>query len=52
VPGPPCGAGPVHDPAPAEGFVHVGNGIRGIGGVPAEVYDWSNPVARIVIERN
>lgn len=51
VPGPPCGAGPVHDPSPAEGFVHIGNGIRGIGGVPADVYDWSNPVARIVIER-
>lgn len=52
VPGPPCDAGPVHDPAPAEGFVHVGNGIRGIGGVPAGVYDWKNPVAQIVIERN
>jgi len=51
VPGPPCGAGPVHDPSMAEGFVHIGNGIRGIGGIPADTYDWSNPVVRVVIER-
>ena len=51
VPGPPCGAGPVHDPRPAEGFVYVNNGIHGIGGVPQAEYDWRNPVARIHIRR-
>lgn len=51
VPGPPCGAGPVHDPSPAEGFVHISAGIHGIGGVPQGAYDWRNPVALISIER-
>ena len=51
VPGPPCGAGAVHDPAPAEGYVYVSNGIQGIGGVPRDESDWNNPVARIVVTR-
>lgn len=50
VPGPPCGAH-VHDPATAEGYVYVGNGISGIAGLAADVYDWNNPVARIVVRR-
>lgn len=51
VPGPPCGAGAVHDPAAAEGFIYVSNGIQGIGGVPKETYDWRNNVARIKLTR-
>ena len=51
VPGPPCGAGAVHDPAPAEGFVHISNGLHGIGGIDPATYDWRNPVVRIQITR-
>ena len=51
IPGPPCGAGAVHDPSPAEGFVYVSNGIHGIGGVPAAWYDWRDAVVRVVITR-
>ena len=51
VPGPPCGSGGVHDPSPAEGYVHVSNGIQGIGDIPKDVYDWRNPAARIEVRR-
>lgn len=34
-----------------EGFVHVHNGIHGIGALPAHIRDWRNSVAQIVIER-
>jgi len=34
-----------------EGFVHIHNGIHGIGALPAHIRDWRNPVAEIVIER-
>jgi hypothetical protein len=51
IPGPPCGAGAVHDPSDAEGFVHISNGIHGIGGVPQAPYDWNNPVAMVAIKR-
>lgn len=34
-----------------EGFVHIHNGIHGIGALPANIRDWRNPVAQIVIER-
>ena len=50
IPGPPCGNN-VHDPADAEGFVHISNGIHGIGDLPADSYDWHNPVARVRITR-
>ena len=36
--------------ASGEGFVHVGNGIHGIGDLPAATYDWNNPVAVVTIE--
>lgn len=51
IPGPPCGSAGAHDPAAAEGFVHVSDGIHGIGNVPVEVYDWRGPVARVTITR-
>lgn len=34
-----------------EGFVHIHNGIHGIGNLSAAKMDWRNPVAEIVIER-
>lgn len=51
IPGPPCGAGAVHDPAPAEGYIYISNGVQGIGNVPKETYDWRSGVALVEIER-
>lgn len=51
IPGPACGAGGMHDPMPAEGFVYVSNGVQGIGGLDKAVYDWRNPVAKVTIRR-
>ena len=50
VPGPPCGGG-AHDPAPAEGYVHIHAGIHGIGGLTPATHDWRGAVAQIRIER-
>lgn len=51
IPGPLCnGAGGSPD-AGGEGFVHVANGIQGIGDVNNATYDWRNPVACIEIKR-
>lgn len=53
IPGPACGgqgAG-MHDPAQAEGFVHVSSGIHGIADLAPERYDWRNPAVLVVIER-
>jgi hypothetical protein len=33
----------------AEGYVHIHSGMHGIGDLDDAVYDWRNPVARIVI---
>jgi hypothetical protein len=52
IPGPPCGDRN-HNPAGAEGYVHVHSGIHGISGGalnPAQL-DWRNPVARVEIKR-
>ncbi len=51
VPGPPCG-NHVEDEADAEGFVHVHNGIHGMGdsGLNPAIHDWNNPVARLTIK--
>jgi len=51
IPGPPCGSGGVHDPAAAEGFVYVSNGLHGLGGLAPETYDWRGPVAKVTIVR-
>lgn len=51
VPGPPCGSGGVHDPAPAEGFVHIHPGIHGVGDLPAADFDWRNPVVKVEVVR-
>ncbi len=61
IPGPRC-KGADHSPGPNdsdEGFVYVSNGFHDIGTEDAEgneilgpdVYDWRNPVARVVITR-
>lgn len=51
VPGPACGGAALSPEDSGEGFVHIHNGIHGIGGLSATAYDWRNPVAKIVIER-
>ena len=51
IPGPHCGGSPfsVED---GEGYVHIHNGIHGIGGeLSASDYDWKNPVAYVKIVR-
>ena len=52
IPGPTCqGAGPSPE-IDGEGYVHIHRGIHGITGeLPADVYDWRNPVAKITITR-
>ena len=50
IPGPPCGSH-VHDPSPAEGYVHTHAGIHGIGGLAPSTYDWRGGVAQIEIKR-
>ncbi len=52
IPGPVCtGSGALGVPGGGEGFVHVHNGIHGIGTIPggAAAHDWKNPVAKIVV---
>lgn len=51
VPGPACGGAALSPDDHGEGFVHVHNGIHGIGGLSAAEYDWRNPTAQIVITR-
>jgi hypothetical protein len=52
IPGPPCG-NHEHDPAEAEGFVHVHAGIHGIqdpdDGLDPAIHDWRNPVVKVSI---
>lgn len=48
IPGPPCG-NHAHDPAEAEGFVYISNGVRGTGDIDDAEGDWRNPVARVTI---
>jgi hypothetical protein len=53
VPGPPCGSHNAHDPAPAEGFVHIHPGIHGIAlpaGLDPAIHDWRNPVVKLRIQ--
>jgi hypothetical protein len=51
IPGPPCGNGGVRDTAGAEGYVYVSNGIQGTGDLDPAVFNWNNPVAKIMVKR-
>lgn len=51
VPGPACGGEALSPDDHGEGFVHVHNGVHGIGGLSAAQYDWRNPTAHVVITR-
>lgn len=51
IPGPTCGGAGASPDASGEGFVHVANGVHGIGDVAVETYDWRNPIARVEVRR-
>ena len=50
IPGPPCGNGCVRVTDGAEGYVHIHNGVHGIGSIDAASYDWRNPGAVITVK--
>ena len=51
IPGPVCGGAGGSPEAGGEGFVHINNGIQGVGDLSAALYDWRNPVAKITIRK-
>ena len=51
IPGPLCGGEGGSPNAGGEGFVHIANGIQGIGDVNSATYDWRNPIAKVVVRR-
>lgn len=51
IPGPVCGGEGYSPNADGEGYVHIHGGIHGIGDLPANVYDWRNPVAKITVRK-
>ncbi len=51
IPGPVCGGIGGSPSASGEGFVHIHSGIHGIGDLRANIYDWRNPTAKIVVRR-
>ncbi|MBT8041157.1 MAG: spondin domain-containing protein [Gammaproteobacteria bacterium] len=50
IPGPYCMGAP-YSAEDGEGFVHIANGIQGIGDLAPEMFDWRNPVAAVSIRR-
>jgi hypothetical protein len=50
IPGPYCGGAGLSD-EDGEGYVHINAGIHGIADVPDDIFDWRNPVAKVIIER-
>jgi hypothetical protein len=48
IPGPPC-FGEALSQADGEGFVHMANGIQGIGDVDPAAYDWRGAVASVKV---
>lgn len=50
IPGPPFG-GSLRATGNAEKIVHIHAGIHGIGDLMPSMYDWRNPVAKVVIRR-
>lgn len=51
IPGPPCGNAGAHDPAAAEGFIHLHSGIHGGASLTPAVDDWGVYAARIEVIR-
>jgi hypothetical protein len=52
IPGPQCGGSGAIDAGTDEnGVVHINAAIQGVGDLEPAVWDWRNPVARIVIRR-
>ncbi|CAH1386164.1 Spondin domain-containing protein [Candidatus Nitrotoga sp. M5] len=51
VVGPACGGEGFSPNDVGEGFMHIHNGIHGIGDLDPAIYDWRNPAAQIVIQR-
>jgi hypothetical protein len=49
IPGPVCGGEGVSQGITGVGYVHIHSGIHGIGDLSPALYDWRNPVARVVI---
>lgn len=50
IPGPVCG-GTGLSAGDGEGYVHVANGIHGIGDLEPELFDYRNPVAKVTVRR-
>lgn len=48
IPGPPCGNPGMNTGTP-EGFIHIHNGIHGIGDLDEQFFDWRNPVAKVSV---
>jgi len=51
IPGPPFGNGGSHDPAMAEGFIHLSSGIHGGSSLAPAAWDWGSSAARIEVRR-
>lgn len=51
IPGPPCGPPNNRSTVDAEGFIHLSNGVQGVGDLVAEDLDWRGPAARIEVRR-
>jgi hypothetical protein len=51
MPGPFCGGQGYSPETDGEGFIYPGPGIHGEGDLSVATYDWSDPVAKIVIQR-
>jgi hypothetical protein len=50
IPGPRCG-GEGFSISDGEGFIHISQGIQGVGDLGQPLYDWRNPVAYVQIRR-
>jgi hypothetical protein len=50
IPGPVC-MGEGYNEDGGEGFVHIANGIHGIGDLAPEVFDWRSAVAKVSVRR-
>lgn len=50
LPNPVCGGANVPDDS-GEGYVFISNGIHGVGDIAADMHDWRNPVAQVMVRR-